>query len=304
MFARMRFIVLLLTFLAGASSLAAIEPAASFRLWPDGAPGEKGSLPAETTTLEDGQRPGGRPILLTRHVSEPTVTLYRPAPELDTGTTVLVCPGGGYYVLAHDLEGTEVCAWLNSIGVTAALLKYRVPRRDGQDKHLAPLQDAQRAMGLLRQQATELGLDPDRLGVLGFSAGGHLAAALSTAPDARSYPAMGAADQIDSRPNFTVLVYPAYLTREEGKDVVSPELAISPATPPAFLVITQDDADRAPAALHYYLALHRERVPAELHVYPTGGHGYGLRRTDLPVTSWPDRVTDWLRASGWLERPQ
>ena len=204
------------------------------------------------------------------------------------------------HILAMDLEGSEVCEWLNSIGVTAALLKYRVPRRPELDKHLPPLQDAQRAMSLLRLHAKEWGIDPGRIGVIGFSAGGHLAASLSTATE-RAYTPMDDTDKLSSLPDFTVLVYPAYLTVKENGDKISPELKISPSTPQTFIVITQDDPVRVENAMHYTLALQAVKVPVELHVYPTGGHGYGLRRTGEVVTTWPDRLSDWLRSRGILK---
>ncbi|MBI1839429.1 MAG: alpha/beta hydrolase [Verrucomicrobia bacterium] len=273
-------------------------------LWPQTAPGEKGDMPAEadTTKSTDGLVAGKRLIRLG-NVSKPTMTIYRPKPDKDTGAAVVVCPGGGYHILAIDLEGTEVCEWLNSIGVTAALLKYRVPSRPGLEKHVPPLQDAQRAISLLRQRAGEWGVDPGRIGVLGFSAGGHLAAAVSTAPD-RAYPPMDDADKASSLPDFTVLIYPGYLTVKEEGDKVSPELKITASTPPTFIVITQDDPVRVESALHYALALQSAKASLELHVYPRGGHGYGLRRTAEAVTTWPDRATDWLRGRGLLKAKQ
>ena len=272
-------------------------------LWPDRAPGEKTDLPEEQdlTKPSDGTIAGRRLIRLG-NVSRPTLTIYRPPADRDTGAAVLVCPGGGYHILALDLEGTEVCEWLNSIGVTGVVLKYRVPRREGREPHAAPLQDAQRAVSLLRQRAGEFGIDPQRIGTLGFSAGGHLAAVLSTTAE-RTYPKIDAADEVSCRPNFTVLVYPAYLTVKEKNDAVSPELKVDAATPPTFLVIAQDDPVRVENALYYALALQQAKVSFDLHVYPKGGHGYGLRKTELPVTSWPDRATDWMRSQGWLKRP-
>ncbi len=278
-------------------------PPQTLRLWPGKAPGDPEAMPAERdTTKPTYALIAGKRVIRTGYVSEPTLTLYRPKKSKDTGTSVLVCPGGGYHILALDLEGTEVCDWLNSIGVTAGLLKYRVPRRDGQEKHGPPLQDAQRAMGLLREKARSLGFQPDRIGVLGFSAGGHLAAALSTRGSERTYARIDAADTFDCRPNFTVLVYPGYLTSKEHNDRVSSDLLISSDTPPTFLVMSQDDPVRVENVLGYATALQQAKVPFELHLYPTGGHGYGLRRTAEPVTTWPDRVTDWMRANGWLKR--
>ncbi|MCI0681010.1 MAG: PQQ-binding-like beta-propeller repeat protein [Gemmataceae bacterium] len=278
-------------------------PPKSIELWPDGAPGEKGDFGAERDTTKPKDRlVAGKRVIRLGNVSRPTISIFRPAAAKDTGAAVLVCPGGGYNILALDLEGTEVCEWLNSIGVTGVLLKYRVPRRAGLEKHAAPLQDAQRALGMLRQQAPVLGVDPKRIGVLGFSAGGHLAAALSTNHAGRTYPAKDDADLASCRPDFAILIYPGYLTVKEQNDKIAPELAIDKNTPPTFIVMTQDDPVRAENAILYALALKRAGVPAELHLYPVGGHGYGLRRTDQAVTTWPDRAADWLRGSGWLKK--
>lgn len=271
-------------------------------LWPGKAPGETREYPPEAdTTKPKDNLVAGRPVIRTGNVVSPTLTVYSPPAEKNTGAAVLVCPGGGYNILALDLEGTEVCEWLNSFGVTGILLKYRVPKRDGVPRHAAPLQDAQRALGLVRQRAADYGIDPRRIGVLGFSAGGHLAAALSNNHTTRTYEAIDAADQVSCRPDFTVLIYPAYLTVKEQNDAVAPELPVSATnTPPTFIAMTADDQVRVETGLFYYLALKNAKVPVEMHLYPKGGHGYGLRRTALDVTSWPDRVGDWLKASGLL----
>ncbi len=273
-------------------------------LWPKGAPGEKGDIGEErdTTKPSDGLV-AGRSVIRLGNVTKPTIALYRPSPERDTGTAVLVCPGGGYHILAMDLEGTEVCDWLNSVGVTGVLLKYRVPKREGLEKHAAALQDAQRALGLVRSQAKEMGIRPDRIGVLGFSAGGHLAAALSNNYQSRSYPLVDEADAVSCRPDFTVLIYPAYLTVKEEADKIAPDLPLSTNTPPAFVAMAEDDPVRVENALFYALALKNLSVPVELHVYPSGGHGYGLRPSEHVVTTWPKRVEDWMRSRGWLSRP-
>ena len=272
-------------------------------LWPGQAPGETVALPPEAdTTKPNGELVAGQRVIRLGNVSSPTITIYRPDPARDTGAAVLVCPGGGYHILAMDLEGTEVCEWLNSIGVTGVLLKYRVPRRAGLPAHVPPLQDAQRALGLIRFQAKDLGLDPARIGVLGFSAGGHLSATLSNNHGERTYPAVDEADKVSCRPDFCVLIYPGSLTVREKNDMIAPELPVSATnTPPTFIAMTEDDGVRAETALFYYLALKQAKVPAELHLYPKGGHGYGLRRTEMTVTTWPDRVADWLKASGWLK---
>jgi len=281
------------------------EPREPIVLWPQGAPGETGAIGEEgNMTKPKDNGPGGWPVIRIGNVSKPTLTIYSPPKDKDTGAAVVVCPGGGYGILAWDLEGTEICEWLNSIGVTGALLKYRVPRRAGLEKHTAPLQDAQRAMGILRQRASEFGIDPKRIGALGFSAGGHLTAALSTNYETRTYPRVDDADDLSCRPDFAVLIYPAYLTVKEQHDALAPELKVTAQTPPTFLTQTEDDGIRVENSIYYYVALKDAKVSAELHVYPKGGHGYGLRPSENNVCSWPERAADWLRSINALAKPK
>jgi acetyl esterase/lipase len=294
-------IALCLTLLMHGMTLSAAEPA-SLPLWPEKPPGEKGNLGEE----KDLSKPkeglvADKPLIRLGNVSTPTLTLYKAPAGKATGAAVLVCPGGGYHILALDLEGTEVCEWLNSIGVTAALLKYRVPRRDGLEKHTAPLQDAQRAMGYLRANAQGLGIDPRRIGVIGFSAGAHLAATLCSTNE-RSYSPIDKSDELEAKPNFSMLIYPAYLTIKEKDDAVAPEVAVTTNTPPTFIAMTEDDPIRVETALFYALALKQAKVPVELHIYPKGGHGYGLRRTKNLVTTWPDRAAEWMNSQGLLKQ--
>lgn len=273
-------------------------------LWPNGAPGEKSDIgkERETTKPTDNQI-AGLPVSRIGFVSKPTITIYRPPADKDTGAAVVVAPGGGYHILAWDLEGTEVCEWLNSIGVTGILLKYRVPRREGIERYAGPIQDAQRAMGIVRARAAEWKIDPKRIGMLGFSAGGHLTAMLSTNYDTRLYPAVDEADQQNCRPDFAVLIYPGGLVNKAKGNEVSAELKISKDTPPTFMAITQDDNVGVENVMNYALALNKEKVPLEVHIFPTGGHGYGLRKTDSTAVTWPDRVADWMNGSGWLKKP-
>ena len=272
-------------------------------LWPGEPPGNEPELEAERdTTKESDNLIAGRRLIRLGNVSKTTMTVYPAPKERANGGAVLVCPGGAYHILALDLEGTEVCERLNEMGFTAVLLKYRVPRRPNQEKHLAPLQDAQRAMGLIRENAKEWKIDPKRIGVLGFSAGGHLAAVLSTGPKERVYPKVDDADELGFRPNFTVLIYPGYLVTEEDRTKIAPELAVTKETPEAFIAMSADDPVKVENALVYAAALQKEKVPFELHIYPTGGHGYGLRKTDEAVTSWPERMEEWLKARGFVGR--
>lgn len=282
---------------------ATLEP---ITLWPNGAPGDDGKLGPEhdSTRPTDGE-PGGKRVTRTADVSVPTLTVYAPPSDKKNGTAVLVCPGGGYNILAFDLEGSEICEWLNSIGVTAILLKYRVPRRPGREPYAAPLQDAQRAMGIVRNHAAEWGIKPDRIGVLGFSAGGHLSAALSTNYETRTYPGIDTADSVSCRPDFVVLVYPAYLTQPaaEPGDIgkVSPDLKITAQTPPTFITQTEDDK-LVEGSVGYYVGLRNAHVPVEMHLYPKGGHGYGLRPSEkAPIAdAWPRLVEAWMRVDGLL----
>jgi len=271
-------------------------------LWPAAAPGEvAGEVGPERAVPS---KPGQKPVLRIHNVTRPTLEVWAPPREKATGAAVVVCPGGGYHILAWDLEGTEVCRWLNSLGVAGVLLKYRVPRRKGRPKHEAPLQDAQRAVRLVRAHAKQWGIDPDRVGILGFSAGGHLAAVASTCFDRPAYEPVDEADRLPPRPDFAVLVYPAYLVTDERAEVprLAPEVRVSRQTPPTFLVVAGDD-HFAPSSLFYYRALRTAGVPAELHIYPRGGHGFGLRADGPPVArAWPRLCEAWMRRLGVLDR--
>jgi acetyl esterase/lipase len=264
-------------------------------LWPGVAPGAPVNSLAEvdTTTAKDNLI-AGRPLVRLGNVSAPTLTVYSPKGR-NTGAAVVVFPGGGYQILAIDLEGTEVCDWLNSAGITCLLVKYRVPNTGPYPKSSAALQDAQRALGLVRQHAAEWHIDPKRVGVLGFSAGAHLSAALSTHFDQRLYDSIDAADQLSCRPDFAVIVYPGYLANAAESMAPNTEIHPTEKTPPSFIVQAEDDPVHVENATVYFLQLKNAKVPAELHIYAQGGHGYGLRRTELPVTSWPQSVELWLR---------
>ena len=285
------------------SNVLNLHAAGPIPLWPHKPPKETTTLAAEKdiTSEKDGLIAGQRLIRLG-NVSQPTMEFF-PAPiDKNTGATVMVCPGGGYHILAMDLEGTEVVNWLNSIGINAVLLKYRVPIRVGRERWEAPLEDAQRAMGLTRSHAKEWGIDPKRIGVMGFSAGAHLSAVLCSKYEHRIYEPIDAADQESCRPDFAMLIYPAYLTMEKENDKIAPELNITKDTPPTFLAQTEDDGIHVECSVYYYLALKKAKVPAEMHLYPSGGHGYGLRPTAQTVTSWPKRAEEWMKSMGWLTK--
>lgn len=298
----MRKRLLILAALAGGSAvLFAQEPAWSpgpghltLPLWPNGAPGAPPNAAPEvdTTTAKD-KLIAGRPVIRLGNVSNPTLTLYTPR-DKNTGAAVVVFPGGGYSILAIDLEGTEVCDWLNSAGIACVLVKYRVPGSGPYPTSPTALQDAQRALGMVRLHAGEWHIDPHRIGVLGFSAGGHLAAAVSTHLDQRLYERVDAADGLSCRPDFAVIVYPGYLAVQAENFAPNRAISVTSQTPPSFIVQAENDPVHVENAVVYFLALKNAKVPAELHIYAEGGHGYGLRRTALPITTWPQSVETWL----------
>ena len=264
-------------------------------LWPQGAPGSAPNPAPEidTTTAKDNLI-AGKPLVRLGNVSSPALTLYSPKAK-NTGAAVVVFPGGGYHILAIDLEGTEVCDWLNSAGVSCILVKYRVPNSGPYPKSSAALQDAQRALGIVRLRAAEWKIDPHKIGVLGFSAGAHLAAALSTHFDKRLYASIDAADGLSCRPDFAVIVYPGYLAIAEKNFAPNADIVATAQTPPAYIVQAEDDPVHVENAVMYFMALKNAKVPAELHLYAEGGHGYGLRPAAQPVTLWPRGVETWLR---------
>lgn len=270
---------------------------AELKLWPDGAPGETKEIGPETATVS------GTPLPVTRvtNVTLPTITRYPAPSDKANGCAVVVCPGGGYNILAFDKEGTEIADWLNTLGVTAIVLKYRVPRRDKDQPHTAPLKDAQRALRLVRKNADAWNIDPARIGILGFSAGGHLTVMAGTHWDETTYDKIDTADDLSCRPDFLIPIYPAYLGDRDNPSQLSPLVRVTERTPPTFVAITYDDKDRAVYAALLLVALKEAGVPAELHIYSKGGHGYGLRPSDLPVSTWPARCEDWMRTTGLLK---
>ena len=293
-------LVLVLFCLNGNSQQPAWQPGRSpitLQLWPNETPeGSPASRPLEvdTTTAKDNLI-AGKPLIRLGNVSTPTITLYKPAKANGAVPAVVVFPGGGYHILAIDLEGTEVCDWLNEAGLACVLLKYRVPNSGPYPKSPAALQDAQRAVGIVRRHADEWGIDPKRVGVLGFSAGGHLAAALSTHFDKRLYDHLDATDDLSCRPDFAVVIYPGYLALEDQNMATNPEIKPTADTPPTIIVQAEDDPVHVENSTNYFLQLKSAKVPAELHIYAEGGHGYGLRRTALPVTAWPLLVEKWFQ---------
>ena len=301
-------------------------------IWPGAVPDAQPVTGPENTETNT-KLVAGRPWVYVNNVSRPSMTVYSPEGK-NTGAAVVVFPGGGYTILAIDLEGTEVCDWLTAKGITCVLLKYRVPG-EGRYPKSAPypksgpypespmaLEDAQRTVGLVRFHAAEWHIDPHKIGVLGFSAGGHLSAAMSTRFAKRLYPAVDAADKESCRPDFAVAVYPGHLSLSAAewdanqgtrKFVVrhpatadkhlglNPDIPVTSQTPPTFLLQAEDDhVDNVDDSLAYYIALKKAGVPVELHLYAQGGHAFGLRRTKFPITGWPQLVETWLRTIGMI----
>jgi acetyl esterase/lipase len=280
--------------------LAAAEKPLTVEVWPGKPPGDERNIAPEKVTAP---KPGQRGVTRITNVSQPTLTIFKPAKDKDTGAAVVIAPGGGYHILAWDLEGEEVAQWLNSIGVTGIVLKYRVPRRPGTPGDKPPpqaLMDAQRALSLTRSKAKEWGIDSRRIGMLGFSAGGHLTAWASTNFDHRSYKPADAVDEVSCRPDFTILIYPAYLLAK-GKLELAPDIRVTRQTPQTFFAHAADDPVTPQSSVVMWQALKKAGVPAEMHIYATGGHGFGLRPSAKPCSTWPQRCADWMKSRGFLK---
>lgn len=271
------------------------------QLWPGVPPGdEQLALPAETDrTTPDDKLIAGRRVMRITNVSTPQLSVYQPDPERANGAAVIICPGGGHSVLAYDLEGTEIAAWLNALGATGVVLKYRVPFRDPDRRYQAAVQDAQRAVSLVRSRADEWHIDPAKIGIMGFSAGGETAALAALQCESRTYARVDAVDDVGCRPDAALLIYPGGLV-DKGQDKLRDYIQTPTTAPPFFLVHAGDDRVSAGNSLLLAAALKDRRIPVELHLFPTGGHGYGLRFTSEPVTTWPTLAERWLRQQGWL----
>ena len=273
-------------------------------LWPDEVPGDVGIAGQEKSRIHDSRFVGN--TLLITNVTRPSLTVHLPPVEMNTGTAMLICPGGGYWDLFWELEGEEVAAWLNSRGIAGIILKYRVPRRPGDVKGVppsGPLSDAQRAVSFVRSHANEWRIDPCRIGVVGFSAGGHLALATATGFNDRNYRQIDAIDAVSCRPDFAVLCYSGYL-KDTERDSVADGIHIPADTPPVFLTHAGDDSESdVTHSVIAYLGLHRAGVPAELHVYASGEHDFGVRRDGRLPSSWPQLCLDWLRSLDLYDAP-
>jgi acetyl esterase/lipase len=289
---------------------AADKPSLVVDLWPGKVPpgDDSGKIGEEKFfQLQVKGKPyeiAGKPTRWLTNVTKPTLTVFRPAPDKDSGVAMLICPGGGYHNLGWDIEGEEVAAWLNSIGITGIILKYRCPRRPGDVKGeppLGPLKDAQRAVSLVRSKAKEWGIDAKKIGMVGFSAGGHLVGATATNFEKRAYEPIDDIDKVSCRPDFAVMLYSGYF-KIKDKDELSPTIRVEKATPPLLFVhATDDPVSAVDHSVTMYLAMKRAGVPAELHVYATGGHGFGVRKVDHPSATWTERCVDWLRHQGFIK---
>jgi acetyl esterase/lipase len=290
---------------------AAAEKPLVIDLWPDKVPpgDDAGTIGEEKfIELKVNGKPyevAGKPTKWLTNVTRPTLTVYRPEKEKDPKAAVLICPGGGYHNLGWDVEGEEVAEWLNSLGITGIILKYRVPRRPGEAKTEpapGPLKDAQRAVSLVRSKAKEWGIDPRRVGMVGFSAGGHLVGATATNFEKRAYEPIDDVDRVSCRPDFAVMAYSGYF-KVKDRDELSPTIRVTGDAPPLFFVHASDDPiSDVENSVIAYRALKRAGVSAELHVYATGGHGFGVRPSDQPCAGWTRACADWMRNLGVLER--
>lgn len=313
--------VIALATLIGSQALAEVwQPATGHTqipLWPGTVPDAQPISGTENKVTKMHKLVAGKPWHSVSNVIRPTFTVYSPK-EKNTGAAVVVFPGGAFKFLAIDIEGTEACDWLTSKGITCVLLKYRVPKSGCQwdeacDCHKAPkvftaLQDAQRTIGLLRTNASKWGINPNKIGVLGFSAGGNLVAMVSSHFSKRSYPRVDAADDESSRPDFAIALYPAHMTlahknnSEIGLREINPDIPLNSKSPPTFLVHAKDDKTTPVIYSEVYAdTLKKLKVPVELNLFEKGGHGFGLRRTELPITTWPELAEAWLRKIKVLE---
>jgi acetyl esterase/lipase len=272
-------------------------------IWPTPGPAAPFVTGPEAIQFKSDWIVAGKPFAFVVNVAQPTMTVYSPK-ATNTGVAVVVFPGGGYNALAIDLEGTEICDWLTSKGITAVLLKYRVPTKPKVGPYFESpqaLEDAQRTLSLLRSRAAEWQINPHKIGVIGFSAGGHMVAATSTHFDKRSYAPVDAADKENCRPDFAIACYPGHLWKDDKRFILNPHVPVTTNTPPTFLLHAEnDDVDDVQHSLVYYLALKKIGVPIEMHLYAEGGHAFGLRPTKFPITRWPSLVETWLHTIGML----
>jgi acetyl esterase/lipase len=304
-----------LTYLGGA--LAAAEPPGSKTaeptvadLWPAGRVADDVGIPGEEHFFElvikgKPHTIAGRSTKWLTDVTRPQLSIYRPPADKNTGVAMLICPGGGYHKLGWDVEGEEIARWLNSAGMTGIILKYRCPRRPGDTPNVppdGPLKDAQRAVSLVRHRASEWGIDPRKIGMVGFSAGGHLVGATATRFEKRTYAALDEIDRVSCRPDFGVMCYSGYFKLNDAGELSPTVRAMAEAPPLLFIHAADDPISSVEHSITFYLALKRAGAPVELHAYREGGHGFGVRDIGKPCVGWTDRTVDWLSSEGFLTK--
>lgn len=278
-----------------ANAAIAAEPI-TLKLWPDGPP--TAMVPKSDATVKLIQSYGGAGPNRITDVSDPTITIFRP--EKSNGTSVIVAPGGGFMFLSYAHEGTQVCEWLNSLGVTAVLLKYRTPTRDEKEMFELPMQDAERALGLVRHHAAEWNLDPKRVGLLGFSAGANLTGHAAWDRGDRTYPQQPKLD--DPRgPDFLVFIYGGGFLDKDNKSKLRAGFSIPADAPPVFMLVAHDDKSNPIEAAMLYLEYKKRDLSAELHICAKGGHGFGMRKSGQPINDWPQRCAEWMKSLGYLD---
>ncbi len=277
--------------LIAASTSFAAEPLLTLKLWPEGPPGQMIIKPA----AKDGKAPN--PSVIT-NITDPTITIYKP--EKPNGTAVVVAPGGGFRFLSIKHEGTLVCEWLNTLGVTGVLLTYRTPTNEEPSSYEKPVQDAQRAIGMVRHHAAEWGIDPKRVGLLGFSAGGNLAGHASFDRIERTYAQKPELDG-DAKPDFMVMIYGGGFLDATDKTKFRPGFSVPADAPPSFFLVAHDDKTNPIEAMMLYMELKKQNIPAEVHIMTKGGHGFGMRKDGNPVNDWPARCGEWMGSMGWLK---
>lgn len=289
------FPVLVGVVLAAQCALAAYEPDEIIDIWPDLAPGETTKNTGEVLPRRENENP---PATRIAGITQPRLHVFKPPAGKNFGTAVLIFPGGGYNYVVGDKEGSEAAEWLNGLGITAFVVHYRTrPKVNAANAPLwlRPVQDGQRALSLVRQRAKEWGLKPDQIGVMGFSAGGQAAALVATRFSPRDYAALDEIDNVSCRPNFCVLVYPWQIADEKIGGLIE-AVTVTKATPPTLLVHAHDDGATSLGSVYFYTAMKKLGLPCELHIYESGGHGYGMRPAQgMPIHTWTDRVTDWLK---------
>jgi acetyl esterase/lipase len=276
--------------------LCADDAPLTLQLWPDGPPSALAPKSEATEKLIASY--GGANATRLSDVTDPTITIFRA--EKANGAAVVVAPGGGFMFLSYAHEGTQVCEWLNSLGVTAVLLKYRTPTRDEKDPFTPPVQDAQRALGLVRHRAAEWGVDPKRVGLLGFSAGANLAGHAAWDRGPRTYPQKPELD--DPRgPDFLVFIYGGGFLDQSDKSKFREGFSVPADAPPAFFLVAHDDKTNPIEAARLYLEYKKQNLSAELHICAKGGHGFGMRKDKNPINDWPQRCAEWMQSTGWLD---